>query len=114
MSWKFACHRDEIADGAMKEVVLDGVSLLIICNAGEVFAIPPLCPHMAEPLSNGVCDGTTLICLKHLWQWDLVSGSAQGDAEVALKKYATRVDDDGSVHVLVEKELTYDYATSNE
>ena len=35
-------------------------------------AIPPLCPHMEEPLEeSGIIANCALTCTKHLWSWDL-------------------------------------------
>lgn len=109
MSWAFACNRQDIPEGGMKEVTIGGVPLLVLHAEGEMYAVPPLCPHMAEPLVNGMCDGSTLICIKHLWQWNLKDGAPEGEAETGLLKYELREDAGGAIHVRIESELHYDY-----
>ena len=75
----------------------------------DFFAYPPLCPHQEEVLAvSGVCDGSTLTCTKHLWQWDMRSGSEIGLAEKPLLMYQVRRDGD-EVSILLEQELKYDY-----
>ncbi len=109
MSWKFVCNAADVPENAMKQFDVDNVPILLVHTEGSFFAIPPLCPHMEEPLVTGICDGPTLICLKHLWQWDLPTGEPSGEAEVPLLKYEVRTEPDGSVHVLMDHELRYDY-----
>ncbi len=75
---------------------------------GEVYATPPLCPHLDEPLADGICEGGNLICTRHFWQWNLRTGEPHGDAEVPLLKYKVKVEPDGSVHVFIDEELYYD------
>lgn len=109
MSWQYACKSGEIPENGMKEVKIGDVTVLLLKAGGTVFAIPPLCPHMDEPLVNGICDGTTLICIKHLWQWDLRNGLPAGDAEIELLKYPVREGADGNIEVLFKEELRYMY-----
>ena len=58
----------------LKKFTVDGIAL-VIANYGSGFrAIPPMCPHMEEPLEeSGVIADCTLTCTKHLWSWDLSS-----------------------------------------
>ena len=109
MNWKLACHRDDVPEGSMKELTIDGIPVLLLRAEGEVYAVPPLCPHMEEPLANGMCDGSTLICIKHLWQWNLADGSPEGDAETALLKYEIREETGGAIYINLDQELRYKY-----
>ena len=109
MTWKFACNQADIPENGIKEVAIDDVRVLLLRADGELYATPPLCPHMEEPLANGICDAGTLICIKHLWRWNLRTGEPEGDAEIPLLKYQVRQEADGSVQVFIEGELRYDY-----
>ena len=109
MTWKRICSTGDIAENALKVFDVDGVSILIVNHSGRFKAIPPYCPHMAEPLEHsGICDGKTLTCTKHLWQWDLSTGEPQAETEKALLSYDVKVEGD-DVHVLVEHELEYEH-----
>ena len=109
MTWKRICSTDEVAENALKLFDVDGVPVLIVNYSGEFKAIPPLCPHMEEPLQHsGLCDGKLLTCTKHLWQWDLSSGEPQAETEKTLLTYDLKVEG-AEIHVLVEQELEYDF-----
>ena len=112
MSWKVACAFADIKGGELKLVSIDDVNVLLVGGESVAYAIPPMCPHMEEPLENGICDGKKLTCLKHLWQWDLDSGDPIGEAKAPLLRYPTKIDQEGLVHVLVEAELIYEWSES--
>jgi len=63
---------------------------------------------MEEPLiESGLCANGVMTCTKHLWQWDMLTGKAQGPAERPMLMYDTKQEGD-QVMVLVEQELEYD------
>jgi len=106
---KRLCAVSDIAENGLKRLDIDGVPVLVARLGGDFFAYPPHCPHMAEPLEiSGVCDGVTLTCTKHLWQWDMRTGAETGLAERPLLLYpVTREGED--VWIDIAEELTYDY-----
>jgi len=108
MSWKKVCAVADLALDTPTVLEVDGVQVLFLRTGESVSAMPPLCPHMKEPLSNGICDGHTLTCLKHLWQWDIETGESTGEAEKDLCLYPLRVTD-GIVQLELANELTYEY-----
>lgn len=108
MSWVKVCSVDELPERQLIEMTAGGIDMLLARTANNVVAIPPLCPHMKEPLVNGIFDGETLTCLKHLWQWDIASGASLGEAEKPLCQYPARVKD-GCIEVEVSEVLEYDY-----
>lgn len=108
MSWKMVCKLPELSDGELHEMDVDGMKILLVRTNERVFAYPPLCPHMEEPLVNGLCDGETLTCAKHLWQWSVSTGEAEGPAEKPLLMYDTKVEQE-VVYVRADTELQYDY-----
>ena len=114
MNWKRVCAADDVATNALKKVTIDGVSIIVV-NLGDAFkAFPPLCPHMEEPLeASGVCDNKgKLTCIKHLWNWDLRTGTPEGETERALLMYDVKREG-SDVFVNLEKELKYAYDEDN-
>ena len=91
MSWTRVCSTDDIADAGLKDVEIAGTRILVTRSGDEFFAYPLRCPHLDEPLSTGMCDGETLTCSFHLWQWNLRTGKSTGEAEIDLLKYPVRV-----------------------
>lgn len=99
-SWSKVCQIDEIDDNSLKEATVDGTEIILLRNGSDVFACPALCPHMDERLINGFCDGNTLICTKHLWQWDMASGEPVSLAEKPLTVFPIRIEH-GDVYIQV-------------
>ena len=109
MSWKRVCNVTDVPENGLKVFTVDGVAL-VITNYGSGFrAIPPLCPHMEEPLEeSGVIADCALTCTKHLWSWDLSSLAMLGETERPLKTYEIKLEND-DVLAFIDKELVYEF-----
>jgi toluene monooxygenase system ferredoxin subunit len=109
MTWKRICDAAELAENSVKQFGVDGIPIVVV-NYGEGFrAIPPICPHMEEPLAeSGVVARCVLTCTKHLWAWDLRTLEMQGETERPLKTYETR-EENGALLANIESELTYEF-----
>ena len=107
MTWKKVGPSGDIAEDAVAEYDLDGTKIAVVRAGDDIFAYPLTCPHMEEPLSNGFCDGETVTCSFHLWQWDLRTGESTGEAEVDLLKYPVKVED-GNLYVDITNILSYE------
>jgi toluene monooxygenase system ferredoxin subunit len=109
--WKFAGMVADIPENALVEKVVAGITVILLRHSDQIFAFPPSCPHMEEPLKNGLFDGDEglITCTKHLWQWDAKTGAAVGLAECPLLKYELKVND-GRVLLNVSEELTYEFS----
>ena len=67
----------------------------------EFFACQAACPHTDVPLADGIHDGKVLTCLEHMWQFDLRTGAALGDAEAPVTTYRTK-EENGELYVWIE------------
>jgi len=107
MTWKRVCKITDVPENTLKQFTVDNVTLLI-ANYGSGFrAIPPLCPHMQEPLEeSGVIANCALTCTKHLWSWDLSSLDMRGETERPLQTYEVKLEN-GDILALIDKELVY-------
>jgi toluene monooxygenase system ferredoxin subunit len=114
MTWKRVCRMSEVTENSVKKFDVDGIAILIV-NYGEGFrAIPPICPHMEEPLEeSGIVARCVLTCTKHLWAWNLQSLDMQGETERPLKTYEIR-EEEGALFARVEGELTYEFETDDD
>ena len=108
MTWKVVCKLSELVDGELCETNVVGIKILLVRVNQSIFAYPPFCPHMEEPLVNGFCDGETLTCAKHLWQWNISTGAAEGAAEKPLLMYETKIEEE-NVYIRTDAELQYEY-----
>lgn len=108
MDWKMVCPIADIEEGKLVELTVAGVDILVVRAGNDIVAIPPLCPHMEQPLAAGVVDGETLTCPKHLWQWDIRTGEPRGLAEKPLVFYPVKIEGNDML-VSVDREITYEY-----
>jgi nitrite reductase/ring-hydroxylating ferredoxin subunit/(2Fe-2S) ferredoxin len=99
--WKRVCASADVPVNAMKEFAANGVNVLVV-NTGDGFvAYQAMCPHEAFPLADGVCDGSVVTCLEHMWQFDAKTGAPMGDAQEGLKGFPLK-EEQGELYVGVE------------
>ena len=90
---------DDLWEGDMTSVTIEGDDVLLINVAGQVRAYTNLCPHQDGPLADGDFDGQTLTCLRHLWEFDADTGCGINPANAQLKVFGCKVDDEGAIWV---------------
>jgi toluene monooxygenase system ferredoxin subunit len=91
----FLCKLGDVEPDTVKQVALAGDQSICVINAGgDFYACQARCPHQGVALAEGCVDGTTLICLEHLWQWDIRSGEPSGLAEKPLAMFPIEIDGD--------------------
>ena len=109
MTWKRICGTTDVAENSIKKFDVDGVPILLVNYGAGYRAIPPICPHMEEPLEeSGVVVRCILTCTKHLWAWNLSTLELQGETEKPLKTYDVKQEGD-AILVKVEEELKYEF-----
>jgi 3-phenylpropionate/trans-cinnamate dioxygenase ferredoxin subunit len=72
--WIDAGAADDLADGAMKALDVEGNRILLARDGDLYFAANERCPHMGGPLSRGILEGTVVTCPRHGSRFDLSSG----------------------------------------
>jgi 3-phenylpropionate/trans-cinnamate dioxygenase ferredoxin subunit len=66
---------DEIDDGEMKMVFVDGTDQVLVINQGGDFtAVQGVCSHEYFELDKGFLTNGTLTCALHMSRFDLTSG----------------------------------------
>lgn len=114
MGWKRICGANEVAENSVRKFDIDGVPVLLVNYGSGYRAIPPICPHMEEPLSeSGVVARCVLTCTKHLWAWDLATLEMQGETEKPLKFYEVR-EEDGAILAKIDEELSYEFDSEDD
>lgn len=111
MSWTIICKTSDVPENTVKKFWAGGgtVPLVVAHHQGGFRAMPPMCPHMEEPLEeSAIIAGCVLTCTKHLWSWDLETLELQGETEKPLKLYDVKIEGDNVV-AFVEEELLYDF-----
>jgi toluene monooxygenase system ferredoxin subunit len=109
MSWKRVCKATDVPVNTLKKFWVDGIELVVVNYGAGFRAIPPICPHMEEPLAeSGVVANCALTCTKHLWSWDLRSLEKLGETERPLGIYEVK-QEGGDVLAFVDKEIVYEF-----
>jgi nitrite reductase/ring-hydroxylating ferredoxin subunit len=92
--WRYAGTLDDVWEGEVRGVNVGGVDI-VLCNVdGELFAYEDRCPHLANPLSHGVLQHSTLRCAAHEWEFDARTGQGVNPQTARLKPFPVRLDND--------------------
>ena len=85
---------DEVPEGTMKMVQVDGTDVLLVNRDGVFHATQGICSHEYFELDKGFLTGDSITCALHLSRFDLETGDAlDPPAELALAVYPVHVVD---------------------
>lgn len=85
-------NENELQEGSMKLVTVEGTPVLLVKVHGKIFAIDNRCPHMRCGFSGGSLDGYVIICPCHDWRFDLRTGEYEEEKEIKLTKFESKVE----------------------
>ena len=97
--WRDTINVDDLWEGEMTAVTVDGEAVLLVNIDGTVRAYSNRCPHQASALDEGDLDGETLTCAVHLWEFNAATGCGINPADARLKSFGCQVGDDGTIYV---------------
>lgn len=97
--WRETINLDDLWEGDVTAVMVDGESVLLVNIDGTVRAYSNRCPHQASALDEGDLDGEILTCSKHLWEFDALTGCGINPHDAQLKSFGCQVGDDGAIYV---------------
>ena len=66
--------KDDLVNGTMKEVKVEGHDIFLARVADKYYAIDNRCPHFGGNLSRGRLEGTVVTCPLHGSQFDITDG----------------------------------------
>jgi toluene monooxygenase system ferredoxin subunit len=90
--WRYAGSLDDIWMGEMRAVNLGGVDVLLCNLDGMLVAYEDRCPHLANPISEGLLNDGVLTCAAHEWEFDVRTGRGVNPASACLRRYPVRLD----------------------
>ncbi|MDF3308396.1 Rieske (2Fe-2S) protein [Rhodococcus sp. T2V] len=99
--WHKVLHLDDLWEGEMESVEVDGKPVLLINHDGDVLAYQNRCPHQEWPLNDGDLEDKKLTCAQHLWEFDVTTGKGINPSTCSLVTYRCKVDDNGDILVCV-------------
>lgn len=97
--WRETVNIDDLWEGDMAPVTVNGENVLLINVGGQVRAYSNRCPHQAGALDEGDFDGEKLTCLRHMWEFDADTGCGINPDNARLKTFGCKVEDDGTICV---------------
>jgi 3-phenylpropionate/trans-cinnamate dioxygenase ferredoxin subunit len=65
----------DVAPGTMREVDMDGRTVVVANVEGEYFAFEPDCPHSGSRMAMGLLSDKAVVCPNHHYQFDLQTGA---------------------------------------
>ena len=95
---------NDLQDGEMKEVEVDGLKILLTRLEGTFYAIGGECSHYGGPLAEGVLNGVHVTCPWHQARFHVKTGGvADPPALDSMARFETKVQGDRVILVLPEK-----------
>ncbi|MGK2937261.1 MAG: Rieske 2Fe-2S domain-containing protein [Solirubrobacteraceae bacterium] len=93
--WVRALRLDEIWEGEVVPVTVDGEALIVAhLDGGHISAFLSACPHQGSSLDDAHVDDGVLVCPAHQWEFDLRSGHGINPSRACLTARPVRVEDD--------------------
>jgi nitrite reductase/ring-hydroxylating ferredoxin subunit len=91
---KRAASLEELREAGRKVVSLDGHTICLLVDEGEVFAVDNRCPHMGFPLHRGSVSDGILTCHWHHARFDLCTGGTFDEWADDLRRFPVEVEGD--------------------
>ncbi|NMR29410.1 Rieske 2Fe-2S domain-containing protein [Crystallibacter degradans] len=94
--WQTVLAEAELSEGSLRKVDLDGVSVVLYRDGGQIHALDSVCSHMGGPLEEGTVSEGCVTCPWHGSTFRLSDGGiVRGPASNPQPVYEARVIDGG-------------------
>jgi len=70
---------------------VDGCTVALFNDGGEILAVDDTCPHQGASLGEGLLHRGQVVCPWHAWTFDLRSGECTRVPGISVGRYATRL-----------------------
>lgn len=97
--WRETINLDDLWEGDMTAVLVDGEPVLLVNIDGTVRAYSNRCPHQASALDEGELDGERLTCATHLWEFNARTACGINPGDARLTGFGCQIGDDGIIYV---------------
>jgi nitrite reductase/ring-hydroxylating ferredoxin subunit len=86
---------DEVPEGEMRQFQVGGDDIAVANVAGDLHAFSDVCTHMQCSLVEGDLEGTTVTCMCHGSQFNVITGDVlNGPATEPVDTYEVAVEGD--------------------
>lgn len=95
MAFEKLCDLADLAEGEMRDFLLDGREVVVTwARGGRPCAFDARCPHEGISLAFGEFDGNELVCGAHQWSFDGQTGECIFPGNCRLQAYPLRLEGD--------------------
>lgn len=101
LQWHLVAHSEQVVGERPFACHAAGIQLALVRVAGEARAVEDRCPHMAFPLSKGICRDGRLVCTWHHWEFNLAQQQRYATEESRCTEYSVR-EQGGQVYVGID------------
>ena len=99
-----ACKTDELNNGDMKSISIEGNEILLCKIENEYYALDAHCTHYGAPLAEGILNGDRIVCPWHHACFNARTGErVEPPAQDSLTKYETKIEGDSVLIKIPEK-----------
>ena len=92
MAFQKVANLDELWDGEMMALEIDGRGVVLVHVDGGIHAYADSCPHLGTRLSQGSLQRNVLSCSTHGWEFDVSTGQGINPKMACLESFAVRVE----------------------
>ena len=92
MAFRKVATLDELWDGEMTVLEIEGNVVLLVNVDGGIHAYADSCPHLGTRLSQGSLQRNVLTCATHGWEFDASAGQGINPKTASLKSFAVKVE----------------------
>jgi nitrite reductase/ring-hydroxylating ferredoxin subunit/alkylhydroperoxidase/carboxymuconolactone decarboxylase family protein YurZ len=89
--WHDVMPEADLKAGDVQRVDCDGRGLFVYRDAEGIRVYDSRCPHQSTDIPHLALDGTTLICPKHEWQFDIKNGNCIKKGNSPLRQWDSKV-----------------------
>ena len=98
-------EQDELEEGGLMAVEVDGDPICLARVGGTVYAFTDNCTHISGPLNEGDLEGCVLTCPWHGAQFDVRTGKVlRGPARQDIMTYPVKIEDNSILISLPNEE----------
>ena len=99
MAFRKVATLDELWEGEMTGLEIEGQVVLLVNVAGGIHAYADSCPHLGTRLSQGSLQRNVLTCATHGWEFDVSTGRGINPKTACLVSFAVKV---GNGDILID------------
>jgi toluene monooxygenase system ferredoxin subunit len=92
-------HKDELWVGEKRGFNIAGIDVVLLHTELGFSAFQNRCPHAGASMSEGILEGCTFTCARHLWQFDACTGKGLNPVSAQLHPYSLIIDKGGVIWV---------------